>query len=87
VIVWRTDRWPQGPQKAEPGTGRMLVFREQAENRQTRFKAELYMAVYLQVYFAMPDPIQQPPAWFYSDGIDPGSKTEAYYSGPASKVI
>ena len=87
IIVWRTDRWPQGPHRPEPGTGRELVIRGQKAGELFRFKADLYMAVYLQIYLAMPDFTQRPTAWFYSDGIDPGSKTEAYYSGPATKVI
>src|SRR5947209_8860260 len=88
VIVWRIDRWPQSPKREEPGTGREMVLRGRHEQAcTTRFKATRYMAVYLQVYFAMPDHIQQPPTWFYSDGNDPGSKTAAYYSGPDTKVI
>jgi hypothetical protein len=88
VIVWRIDRWPQSPQREEPGTGREMVFRGPHEQTgSARFKADRYMAVYLQIYLAMPDHTQQPPAWFYSDGNDPGSKTAAYYSGPGTKVI
>ncbi len=86
VIVWRTDRWPQSPKRQEPGTGRELVMRGSGETRcMARFVAPRYMAVYLQVYFAIPDYTQQPPAWFYSDGFEPGSKTAAYYSGPDAK--
>lgn len=88
VIVWRIDRWPQSPKREEPGTGRERVLRARHEQACTvRFNATRYMAVYLQVYFAIPDNAQQPPTWFYSDGNDPGSRTAAYYSGPGTKVI
>lgn len=88
VIVWRFDRWPQNPRREEVGTGQERVFRHNQEQRCfTSFKAAAYKAVYLQVYFALPDYSQQPPAWFYTDGHEPGSKATAYYSGPDSKVI
>ncbi len=82
IIVWRTDRWPEHPRKDEPGTLRQIFFRDSHDLRcLARFEATRYMAIYLQVYFAIPDYTQRPPAWFFSDGMEPTSRIAVYYSG------
>jgi serine/threonine protein kinase len=88
VILWRLDRSPQNPRREELGTTRQVVFREHQEpHALVRFPAPEYMAVHLQVYFAIPDYRQVPPTWFYSHGTEQGSRAKAYYSGPNYRAI
>jgi hypothetical protein len=88
VIVWRHDRWPQNPARAEVGTSQELIFRQdQAARCLACFKATRLMGVYLQVFFALPDYRTQPPTMLYSDGHRSDAKAMAFNVHLESNVI